>query len=157
MSIQILAIVHSDLDLWNMTLTKGHDSPLCYGQQLCQILSRSNMTRTQILAMCALWHWPWRYDLCSKSRHTHGLEATILWYIIQIQHGCNELWPGHIFWLCVHCKIDFRDMTLDKGHDTTLNHGQQFRKLLSRPNIGVRSSYDMDRDFGYICALWHNC
>ena len=29
--------------------------------------------------------------------------------VIQIQHGSNELWPGHGFWLSVHCNLD--DMT----------------------------------------------
>ena len=33
----------SDLDLRDMTLVQGHDAPLCHGQQLCEILSRSNM------------------------------------------------------------------------------------------------------------------
>ena len=33
--------VHCDLDLGDMTLAQGHDTPLGYGQQLCQI-SRSN-------------------------------------------------------------------------------------------------------------------
>ena len=34
--------VHSELDLRDMTLVQGHDTPLGHGQQLC-ILSRSNM------------------------------------------------------------------------------------------------------------------
>ena len=28
------------------------------------------MARTQISSMCALWPWPWRYDLGSRSWHT---------------------------------------------------------------------------------------
>ena len=31
------------LDLGDMTLGQGHDTPLGHGQQLCEILSRSNM------------------------------------------------------------------------------------------------------------------
>ena len=35
--------MHCNLDLRNMTLGQGHDTPLGHGQQLCEILSRSNM------------------------------------------------------------------------------------------------------------------
>ena len=34
--------VYCDLDLGDMTLAQGHDTPLGHGQQLCEILSRSN-------------------------------------------------------------------------------------------------------------------
>ena len=36
--------VHFDLDLGDMTLSQGHDTSLGHGQQLCEILSRFNMT-----------------------------------------------------------------------------------------------------------------
>ena len=73
----ILLFVYCDLDLWGMTLCQGHDTPLGNGQQLCDILSRSNMTVKSCcpnthFAMCALWPWPWRYDLGLKSWHTLG-------------------------------------------------------------------------------------
>ena len=35
--------VHYDLDLGDMTLGQDHDTPLGHGQQLCDILSRSNL------------------------------------------------------------------------------------------------------------------
>ena len=35
--------VPCDLDLGDMNLAQGHDTPLNHGQQLCEILSRSNM------------------------------------------------------------------------------------------------------------------
>ena len=35
--------VHCDLDLGDMTLRQGHDTSLRHGQQLCEILSRSNL------------------------------------------------------------------------------------------------------------------
>ena len=35
--------LHCDLDLGDMTLGQGHDTPLVHGQQLCEKLSRSNM------------------------------------------------------------------------------------------------------------------
>ena len=39
----ILLCVHFDLDLGGMTLGQGHETPLGNGQQLCEILFRSNM------------------------------------------------------------------------------------------------------------------
>ena len=36
--------MHCDLDLGGMTLGEGHDTPLGHGQQLCEILSRSNIS-----------------------------------------------------------------------------------------------------------------
>ena len=35
--------MHTDLDLGDMTLIQGHDTPLGRGQQKSKILSRSNM------------------------------------------------------------------------------------------------------------------
>ena len=35
--------LNGDLDLGYMTLGQGHDPPLGHGQQLCEILSRSNL------------------------------------------------------------------------------------------------------------------
>ena len=39
----ILLCMHFDLDLRGMTLGQGYNTPLGHGQQLCEILSRSNM------------------------------------------------------------------------------------------------------------------
>ena len=47
------------------------------------------MTRTRNLGMCALWPWPWRYDLGSRSWHTLGSWTTIVWNIILIQFGSS--------------------------------------------------------------------
>ena len=35
----------------------------------------------------------------------------------------EELWPGDGFWVCVHCDLDFGDMTLDQGHAIPFGHG----------------------------------
>ena len=95
------------------------------------------MARTQILGMCALWPWP--YDLGSRSWHTLGSWTTIVWNIIQIQLGSEELWPGHGFWVYVHCDLDLGGMTLGQGHDTPLSHGQQLCEILSRMDKRLRS------------------
>ena len=55
------------------------------------------MAQTQILGMFALWPWPWRYDLESRSLHTLGFWTTIVWNIIQTQPGSEELWRRHPF------------------------------------------------------------
>ena len=110
------------------------------------------MARTQNLGMCALWPWPWRYDLGSRLWHTLGSWTTIVWNIIQIQLGSEELWPRHGFWICVHCDLDLGGMTLDQGYDTPLGHGQQLCEILSRSNMAVRS-YGPDTDFGYVCTV----
>ena len=55
------------------------------------------MTRTRIPSICALWPWPWRCDLGSRSWNTYGSWTTIEWNIIQIQLGSEELWHRHGF------------------------------------------------------------
>ena len=117
--------VHCDLDLGDMTVGQGHDTPLvmdnncvkCYPDPTWQW---GVMARTRILGMWALWSWPRKYDLGSRSWLTLGSWTTTVWNIIQIQLGSEELWPGHGFWACVHCKLDLRDMTLGQDHDTSL-------------------------------------
>ena len=52
------------------------------------------MARTRISSICALWPWPRRYDLGSRLWHPLGSWTTIVWNIIQIQFGSEELWPG---------------------------------------------------------------
>ena len=53
------------------------------------------MARTRISSMCALWPWPWRYDLGSRSWHTLMSLTSIVWNYIQIGQGSTKLWPGH--------------------------------------------------------------
>ena len=135
-------------------MSQGQDTPLGHGQQLCEILSRSNMAvrsygpdmdfqykctvtltlkiwpwvkvmthpsvmdnncvkyypdptwqwgvmaPTRISSMCALWPWPWTYDLGSRSWHTLGSWTTIVWNIIQIQHGSEEMARTWISSIC---------------------------------------------------------
>ena len=97
------------------------------------------MARTRISSICALWPWPWRYDLGSRSWHTLGSWTTIVWNYIHIQLGSEELWPGHGFPVCVHCDLDLGDMTLGQGHDTPLGHGQQLCEIISRSDKGLQS------------------
>ena len=64
------------------------------------------MAWTRIFSMCALWPWPWRYDLRSRSWHNLGSWTISVWNIFEIQHGSEELWPGHGFSVYMHCDID---------------------------------------------------
>ena len=102
--------------------------------------------------MCALWHWPGRYNLGSRSWHTLQSLTTILWNIIQIQNGIEELREGHEFRECVHCDLDLGDMNLIRGHATHLSHGQQLCEKLSRSDLAVRT-YEIDTDFWYMCTV----
>ena len=110
------------------------------------------MAQIRLSGMCALWPWPWRYDLESRSWHTLGSWTSIVWNIIQIQHGSEDLWPGHGFWVCVHCDLDLGGMTLNQGYDTPLGHGQPLCEILSRSNMAVKS-YCPDTEFGYVCTV----
>ena len=71
---------------------------------------------------------------------------------MKIQLGSKEIWPGHEFWVCVHYDLDLGHMTLGKGHDTLLGHGQQLCEILSRSNLAVRS-YGQDTDLRYVFTV----
>ena len=138
---------------WRYDLGQGHDTSLGHGHQLCEI-SRPNwrwgvMARARILGMCVLWPWNKRYNLGSRSWHTLGSWTIIMWNIIQIQFGSEELWSGHGFSVYVHCDLDLGDMTLGQDHDTPFGHGQQLCEILSRSNKAVRS-YGPDTDLKYV-------
>ena len=116
--------IHCDLDLGDI-LSQGHDILLGHWQQLCEILSRSNIsvrtydpdTDSWYVHLYALWPCPLRHDLGLRSWYILGSWTTIVFInIIQIKHCSKDWWPGHGFWLCVHCDLDLRlrVMTLTK-------------------------------------------
>ena len=132
--------VHSELDLRDMTLVQGHDTPFDHREWLCK-LSRFNMTVRSLLPWDGFWvcmccdleSWTWRYDLGSRSwQWWHNLESwtTIVWNIIQIQHGSKEFlaWHGLGYVYTV-------TFTLIQGHDKLLGYGQQLCKILYIRNI----------------------
>ena len=149
--------VHCDLELGDMTLGQGHDTTWVMDNNCVKYYPDPTwqwgvMAGTQIFSICALWPWPRRYDLRSRSWHTLGSWTTIAWNSIQIQLGSEELWPRHGFPVCVHCDLDLGDITLGQGHNTPLGHGQQLCNILSRSNLAVRS-YGSDTDFQYVCTV----
>ena len=153
--------MHCNFDLGDMTFGQGHNKPLGHGQQLCEILSRSNlavrsygpdtdfryvstvtltkeiwpvvkvmthpwfidnncvkyypdptwqwrvMVRTRILGLWALWPWPRRYDLGSRS-----------WHILEL-------------------------LTTRQCHDTPFGHGHQLCEIFSRSNLTMRSLHTL--------------
>ena len=103
------------------------------------------MVWKHIFAMCKLWHWPWWYMVQGHDRPLgHGQHVkyyphpTLQWgvmvrsQILGMSRVCHDLYP----WSYLQGQ---GDMTLGKGHDTPLGHGQQLCKILSRSVKGVRS------------------
>ena len=79
------------------------------------------------------------------SWHTLDSWTTVVWNIIQIKLGSEELWPGHRFLVSVHCDLDLGDMTLGQGHYTPLSPGQQLCEILSRSKMAVKNYNGPDR------------
>ena len=80
------------------------------------------MAQTQIFGMCVPWPWLKRYSLESRSWHTLESWTAIVWNIIQIKYGSEELWPGHtLFGMWALCPWP-GGMTLGQCHDTPLGH-----------------------------------
>ena len=94
--------VHCDPDLYDMTLSQGHDTSLAQRQQLCEILSRSDIavrSYGQTTDFCFVWPRPWRYDLKWRSLHTLGSRITIVWQVIQQgirSYGPNKIWADRL-------------------------------------------------------------
>ena len=112
--------VHCDLDLGDMTLCQGHNTSLRYGQKLCKILSRSNMT-VRSYGFLAYVHCDLGEMILGQGHDTLGSWTTTVLNIVQIQQGSEEIWPEHGFLACVHCDLDLRDMTLSQDHDTSMS------------------------------------
>ena len=143
------------LEIWHRVKVMTHPRVMdsnCVKYHPDPTLQWEFMALTQILGMSKLWPWPWRYDLGSRSWHTLRSWITIMWNIIKIWYGSEELWPGHGFLVYKHCDLDLEGMTLGQGHDTPLGHGQQLCEILSRSNMAVRC-YGPDTDFGYVCTV----
>ena len=95
--------VHCDLDLGEMILGQGHDTPLHHGQQLCDILSRSNLAvrsygpDTDFQYMCTvtltleIWSW------VKVMTHPCVMDNNCvkLYPDRTTSQGSTKLWPGH--------------------------------------------------------------
>ena len=145
--------MHCDLDLVDMTLGRGHDTPFVHGQQLCEYYPDppwqfGGIARTRILGTCVLWPWneigpcvidkvmthPWSMaNKCVKYHFDPTLQRGVM----------TRTWRS----VYVHCDLALWDMTLDQGHDTPLGNGQQLCEISSRSNLAV-TSYGPEKDLG---------
>ena len=90
----------SEIWPWVMTKVKVKTHPWvtennCVKYYSDQTWQWGVMAQTRIFGMCALWPWPWRYDLGSRSWDTFESWTTIMSNIIQIGQGNKKLWPRH--------------------------------------------------------------
>ena len=121
------------------------------------------MAWTRISSICALWPWPLRYDLGSRSWPTLG---SCQGHDTPLGHGqqlCEILSRSNLAMRSYGPDTDFQyvctvTLTLEswpwEGHDTPLGHGQQLCEILHvfRSNFAVRN-YGPDKDFQYVCTL----
>ena len=130
-----------------------NDTSLGHRQELCEILSISNMAVSSYgldTDLGYVWPWPWRHDSESTSWHTLGSWAAVVWNI-QIQHGSKEVLLEHGFFVCIHCDLNLWNTTLVLCQDTLLGHRQLLCIILFRSNMAARD-YGPDKDFGYVCT-----
>ena len=130
-----------------MTLVKGHNTPLGLGEQLCEILSRSELAlKSHGLDMkfgcvhCDLDLW----DMTLVQGHDiplgYGQQS---FEILSKSNMTVKSYSSDKEFGCVHCDLYLEDMTLVQDHDTPLGHVQQLCDISSRSEFAVES-YDPD-------------
>ena len=134
---------------WSYDFGSKHDQPLTHGQQLCEILSRSNMAAKsygpdidfvyKCTVTLALEIWPW---------------VKVMTHPWVMDNNCVKYYPDQTWqWRVMARTHIFRYITLGQGHDTPFGHGQYVCEVFSRSNFAVRS-YGPDTNFQYIlCYL----
>ena len=65
---QIFPRVNCDIDLGDVTLSQGNDTIVWYFIKIQHGIEE--FWPGLYSGMCALWPWPWRYDLGARSWHT---------------------------------------------------------------------------------------
>ena len=142
---------------WSYDLGSRHDPPLSHGQQLCEILSRSNMAVKSYdpdmdfvydwTVNLALEIWPWVKVMTHPSAMDNNCEK----YYLDPTWQWRVMARTHIF--CYVCTLT---LTLEVWPwikvMTHLGYGQQLCEILSRSNMAVRS-YGPDMEFGYVCTV----
>jgi hypothetical protein len=91
------------------------------------------------------------FDLGSRSWHFLESSVTILWNFIPMHAYSENFWPSQFF-KHEHSDLDFRLITLDQGHDTSLGPGQQSCEILFKFIKRVRS-YGPDKLFAYVLSI----
>ena len=106
---------------------------------------------SEILVMYVHILWPWQYDLRSRSWHTLRQWTTIVWNIIQIQHGSEELWSRHGFWMCVMWPWPWEILINIKQH----SYSFRYQNTAVLPQVRT-STYGI-KSFRYSAAkLWNS-
>ena len=135
--------VQCDIDLGNITLGQGHDTPLDDGQQVCDILSSSNSAvrrygiETDFGYVCTVTLTLAALPLVMVLSHPWLGSWTISVDILPSSNFA-EWWPWHWFSVYVHCGLDLGDLTLGQGHDTPLVHEQHLCEIFPRSNLADR-------------------
>ena len=129
-----------DLDLGDMTFGQGHDISSSHRQQLCEILSRSNMAvrsygpDTDFWYVCTMtltWEiGPWVKVMSRR-------------WVMDNKYNPDPTWQlGVMTWtqVCLHYDLDLGGtcMTLGQDHGTPLGNGQQLCEILSSSNFAVQ-------------------
>ena len=137
---QIWLCVHYDLDIRDMTLGQGHDTPLDHGQQCCKILFTFYLAVTSyypdtdfgyvcnLTLTLEIWHW------VKVMKHPWIIDNTCVKYYPDpiLQWG---VFSGYWLSVYVHCDLDLEDLTFGQGHDILQGHGQQLCEILSRSRL----------------------
>ena len=113
------------LEIWHWVKVMTHPSIMdnnCEKYYLDPTWQWRVMDWRRILGMCALWPWPWNFDLGSSSWHILGSWTTIVWNIIQIQHDSEGSWTI-IVWNIIQIRQVVKKLW--PGHDVNRRtHGQ---------------------------------
>ena len=122
----------------DMTFIQGHDTSLGHGQQLCGILSKSNMSVCFNCDLDLRERWPWTKAMT----HLWVMENNFVKHTDQ--HGSKELCPGHGFWYV--CTVT---LTLEIWHCV---------KVITYPlvmdNNCVKYCSDLTCQQGVIAQIW---
>ena len=122
--LNIIQVQHDSLNLWlwaeqgvslcvlwlwpgYISYGQGPDTPFVYRQQLCGILSISNMSERGVMSQTWIVYeqltWHKKYDLRSRSWQTRGQGTTVEWIIIKNQLCIKEQSSKHRICVCICC------------------------------------------------------
>ena len=104
--------------------------------------------------MCALWPWPLRYDLGSRSWHTLGSWTIIVWIIIHIQQGSENYGPDTDFGYVCIVTLTLDTLEICQGHDTSLSHGQQLALITYNVHSCFANTSLVPYDVIFVQFLW---
>ena len=135
--------LYCDLDLEDMTLGQGHVTTLGEGKQWCKYY------------LYQTWQWGVRAQTLFLGMYTlrRVILSSHIMNLSQVQVNLHRSWPtDRCYWHrlgYVYSMTLTLDITLGRGQDTPLDHGQQLYEILSISNNAVKS-YSQDTDIEYM-------